>query len=270
MKATFCRSSFIIPRSSFSCIHVSLDDLNNVRILLGMPNKSKQIFCLGARQYELVEVDGPIYRENQRFPAQFDHDAGVLRISKTVPLEQRAWLVAVAVSDACFLMHGNRCRLFGRLVGLTSDAFCRRLSRMLKVIDRLGEILPMGGNKTEGFELEFCILLDDPRPQPAQAFRRGGACCDAGGVESAGLISGGPGFSPRDRHGGFLPLLAKSFGIEPKRAGEGGKGGMLHLGGGHRLDGDQSPGGDTNLAAQGIGGFVGLHPIASGRTDQNG
>jgi hypothetical protein len=69
-----------------------------------MPEKINQIFSLGSRAYELIEVDGPICRGNRTFPAQFDHDAGVLRISKTVPIEQRAWVVAVAVADACFLM----------------------------------------------------------------------------------------------------------------------------------------------------------------------
>jgi hypothetical protein len=49
----------------------------------------------------LLEVDGPLRRGNQTFPAQFDHVAGVLKISRTVPVEQRSWVVAVAVSDAC-------------------------------------------------------------------------------------------------------------------------------------------------------------------------
>ncbi len=62
----------------------------------------KQIFSLGARQYELVIVDGPICRGNRVFPAQFDHELGVLKVSATVPVDQRAWVVAVAVSDACF------------------------------------------------------------------------------------------------------------------------------------------------------------------------
>ena len=67
-----------------------------------MRNKVTQIFSLGDRQYHLVEVEGPIQRGNGVFPAQFDHDAGVLKISKTVPLDRRAWVVAVAISDACF------------------------------------------------------------------------------------------------------------------------------------------------------------------------
>ncbi len=67
-----------------------------------MQNKVKQIFSLGSRQYEIVEVDGPICRGNRVFPAQFDHDAGVLNISSAVPMEQRAWVLAVAISDACF------------------------------------------------------------------------------------------------------------------------------------------------------------------------
>ena len=61
-----------------------------------------QLFPLGGRVYELVEVDGPLRRGSDTFPTQFDHDAGVLRVSRTVPVEQRAWVVAVAVSDACF------------------------------------------------------------------------------------------------------------------------------------------------------------------------
>jgi hypothetical protein len=97
---------FIIHHSSFIVKHLfpSLAFTQQVRILLGYMKKVKQIFLLGARPYELVEVEGPIFRENRCFPAQFDHDAGMLRISKTVPVEQRAWVVAVAVADACFLM----------------------------------------------------------------------------------------------------------------------------------------------------------------------
>jgi hypothetical protein len=72
-----------------------------------MGTKSKQagpqVFRIGGRPYELVEVDGPLPpRAGETFPAQFDHAAGVLRVSRTVPVEQRAWVVAVAVSDACF------------------------------------------------------------------------------------------------------------------------------------------------------------------------
>lgn len=69
-----------------------------------MDHNVKQIFQIGNRAYELVVVEGPIVRGNRGFPAQFDHDAGVLRISSTVPVDQRAWAVAVAVSDACFRM----------------------------------------------------------------------------------------------------------------------------------------------------------------------
>jgi hypothetical protein len=61
-----------------------------------------RVFRIGGRQYELVEVDGPVERDGQAFPAQFDHAAGVLRLSRAVPVEERAWVVAVAVSDACF------------------------------------------------------------------------------------------------------------------------------------------------------------------------
>ncbi len=74
-----------------------------------MKMKSKSVaarfFPMGGRQYELVEVDGPLpTRKGEVFPAQFDHAAGVLRISRTVPVAERAWVVAVAVSDACFQM----------------------------------------------------------------------------------------------------------------------------------------------------------------------
>jgi hypothetical protein len=91
---------FIIHSCSF--LISSLDSQTDVSILFGMANQVKQIFSIGDRQYELIEVDGPISRQNRLFPAQFDHEAGVLRISKTVPPEQLAWVVAVAVSDACF------------------------------------------------------------------------------------------------------------------------------------------------------------------------
>ena len=64
--------------------------------------KRKQIFPIGDRPYELTVVSGPIYRENRIVPAQFDHEKKVLRISSAVPIEDRAWVVAVAVSDACF------------------------------------------------------------------------------------------------------------------------------------------------------------------------
>jgi hypothetical protein len=67
-----------------------------------MGTEGKQIFKVGGRIYELVEVEGPIRRGNRVVPAQFDHDQGVLRISTLVPLDQRAWVAAVAVSDACF------------------------------------------------------------------------------------------------------------------------------------------------------------------------
>ncbi len=66
-----------------------------------MKQEGKKIFLIGDRQYELVEVDGPIRRKNETFAVQFDHDAGVLKLSKQVPVEDRPWAVAVAVSDAC-------------------------------------------------------------------------------------------------------------------------------------------------------------------------
>jgi hypothetical protein len=67
-----------------------------------MNQNVKQIFSLGNRPYEIVVVDGVIHRGNRSFPAQFDHDAGLLKISIDVPIDQRAWVVAVAISDACF------------------------------------------------------------------------------------------------------------------------------------------------------------------------
>lgn len=72
--------------------------------MFGMDTQGKRIFNIGSRQYELVEVDGPICRGKRRFPAQFDHEAGVLKISNAVPPGDRAWVVAVAVSDACYQM----------------------------------------------------------------------------------------------------------------------------------------------------------------------
>lgn len=69
--------------------------------MFGMAWEGKQIFRIGDRQYELREVDGPLRCGDRVFPAQFDHEAGVLKISRTVPVQQRAWVVAVAVSDAC-------------------------------------------------------------------------------------------------------------------------------------------------------------------------
>lgn len=94
-----------------------------------MANEIKQIFSLGSRPYELVEVDGPIRRGKRTFPAQFDHDAGVLRISKTVPVEQRAWVVAVAVADACFLLWKPLPVIWpiGWRLGLASDPATDRL-----------------------------------------------------------------------------------------------------------------------------------------------
>jgi hypothetical protein len=65
-------------------------------------HKRKQIFQIGNRPYELIVVSGPIYRENRVVLTQFDHEKRVLRISSVVPIEDRAWAVAVAVSDACF------------------------------------------------------------------------------------------------------------------------------------------------------------------------
>ncbi len=67
-----------------------------------MVTEGKQIFSIGGRCYEIVEVTGPICRGDQTFPTQFDHDSGQLRISSTVPLADRPCVVAAAVSDACF------------------------------------------------------------------------------------------------------------------------------------------------------------------------
>ncbi len=79
-----------------------VDTSIKVSILFGMQEKRKQIFLLGDRPYELVEVSGPICRGKRCFPSQFDHESRLLKISKSVPQEQRAWVAAVAVSDACF------------------------------------------------------------------------------------------------------------------------------------------------------------------------
>ncbi len=93
---------FLVSDFGFLTTHFPLDEHHLVSILFGMNDEGKQIFILGDRPYQLVEVSGPIRRESRTFPAQFDHDAGVLKISSLIPLEQRAWVVAVAVSDACF------------------------------------------------------------------------------------------------------------------------------------------------------------------------
>ncbi len=69
--------------------------------MFGMFENRKQIFRIGNQVYELTEVEGEICRGNRRFPAQFDHEKGLLKVSTLVPIEQRAWVVAVAISDAC-------------------------------------------------------------------------------------------------------------------------------------------------------------------------
>ncbi len=62
-----------------------------------------RIFRIGGRQYEFVEVDDPFPPGDGEVSAtQFDHAAGVLRVSRSVPVDERAWAVAVAVSDACY------------------------------------------------------------------------------------------------------------------------------------------------------------------------
>ncbi len=88
--------------SAFIISHSAFDIPTYVRILFGMHSNVKQIFSLGHRPYEIVVVDGIIRRGNRCFPAQFDHEAGLLKLSVDVPIEQRAWVVAVAVSDAAF------------------------------------------------------------------------------------------------------------------------------------------------------------------------
>jgi hypothetical protein len=62
-------SSFRVHR-----LPCSLDTQLDVRILLGSMKNIKQIFSLGNRPYEIVEVEGPIHRGNRTFPAQFDHE----------------------------------------------------------------------------------------------------------------------------------------------------------------------------------------------------
>ncbi len=70
--------------------------------MFGMAEIGKQIFLMGDRQYELVEVDGPIDRDGRRCAVQFDHDAAVLKVSRQIPVSQRPVVIANAVSDACF------------------------------------------------------------------------------------------------------------------------------------------------------------------------
>ena len=60
-----------------------------------------QFFLMGDRQYELVEVDGPITCGQRRCAVQFDHAACVLKMSRQVPMSQRPLVIASAVSDAC-------------------------------------------------------------------------------------------------------------------------------------------------------------------------
>jgi hypothetical protein len=91
---------FGFRHSDFQSDNLSIAVPIKVSIMFGYAMEGKKIFTLGDRPYELIEVDGPICRGNQKFPAQFDHDAQVLRLSKTVPMEMRPVIVAVAISDA--------------------------------------------------------------------------------------------------------------------------------------------------------------------------
>jgi hypothetical protein len=70
--------------------------------MFGMNQNGKQFFLMGDRRYELVEVDGPITCGQRRCAVQFDHAAGVLKMSRQVPMSQRPVVIASAVSDACF------------------------------------------------------------------------------------------------------------------------------------------------------------------------
>ena len=83
--------------------------------MFGMASKGKQIFSMGGRLYALVISDGPIGRNGERYAAQFDHEARVLRVSRLVPLRHRPWVVAVAVCDAWRVL-------------LTADAVVNRAS----------------------------------------------------------------------------------------------------------------------------------------------
>ncbi len=89
-----------------------------VRILFGMRSDGKQIFWMAGRLYALVVSDGPIGRDGERFAAQFDHEAGVLRVSRLVPVRHRPWVVAVAVSDA----YARLCRPVDRVSPASASA----------------------------------------------------------------------------------------------------------------------------------------------------
>ncbi len=143
-----------------------------------------------------------------------------------------------------------------------------RLGGVLKVIHRIGEISTrpdcrsaMGGDVGQGRHLRLAILLDDPGAQTALAFNRCGAGGLAGGGEAGGFIGGGPGLSAGDWHGGALPHFTEGFGIEPEDGRQGGHRGVLNVRGGHGFNGDQPPGGDTDLPTQGLGGLVVPHAV---------
>ncbi len=132
------------------------------------------------------------------------------------------------------------------------------------MIDRIREscaCLPMRGNETQRFDLRGGVLFDDPGAQPAEAFRLRGTRRPAGGGKAARFIRAGPGFSPGHRNRGVSPDGIELFGIEPKRLGQLGHGGVLHIGPGHRLDGYQPPGSKAHFATQRLGGFTRLHPL---------
>lgn len=63
-----------------------------------MPEERKNIFLIGNRVYEWVLDEGMM---NGGAAAQFDHERAVLRVSARVPVELRAVVTAMAVSDAC-------------------------------------------------------------------------------------------------------------------------------------------------------------------------
>jgi hypothetical protein len=129
------------------------------------------------------------------------------------------------------------------------------------MIDRIRETLSMRRDKAERFHLGFFILLDNPGAKPPLPFGRRGARRRTGLGKSRGLIGGGPNLAQSDRHRRGLPQIAEGFGIKPKRRGQCSKGCVLHVGLGHRLDGNQPSGSQPDLPAQFLGGLIGFHPM---------
>jgi hypothetical protein len=129
------------------------------------------------------------------------------------------------------------------------------------VIDRIRKPLAVRRNKTEGGHLRWLILLDNPRAKATLPFSR----CDANGRtglgEARGFIGGRADFALRDRHWHGLPQIAEGFGVVAECGGQGSDGCVLHVRLGHRLDGDQPPGGQADLPAQFFGGLVGFHAM---------